>query len=144
MATPISLARRCEDNCGTLCNANQSCYKNTDPQAPKGYEGNCQCFSNSAPPLSPWVLKRDVMAEMSTDEIYKTRLLQARQAANFTNPTNAACCLGGLSCVNGSACWKRRGITGNIECKCLSGNPNSPVSQGWVRYPPRAEPPTWA
>ena len=86
MATPISVARRCEDNCGTLCNANQSCYEYKDPQGPKGYR--CQCFSNSAPPLSPWVKQRDVMAEMSTDEIYKTHLLQARMAFGGTEVPN--------------------------------------------------------
>ena len=86
MATPISVARRCEDNCGTLCNANQSCYEYRDPQGPKGYR--CQCFSNSAPPLYPWVPKRNVMAELTTDEIYKTHLLESRMAFGGTNQTN--------------------------------------------------------
>ena len=135
MATPIFAARACADNCGTYCPPGSSCYENTDPAAPKGY--NCRCYSNGAIIPAGWKKK---LFEMSTDEIYKTQLLQARQAANFTTPTmsgSCASCLGN-QCGGGETCWHRQTGTDRDkitwECKCFSQstNPNKPTPGGWI------------
>ena len=137
--TPISAVRACEKDCGTYCLPGSSCYKNTDPAAPKGY--NCKCFLDGAPIPTGWEKK---LTEMSTDEMYKIQLLQARQAANFvTNSTMGGLCDSclGNQCVGGTTCWHRQTGTDtrNIkwECKCvpltgLNSNPNLPTPGGWI------------
>lgn len=114
-----------------------------------GYNGaqaswqNCNALCNGGKPfINPYPASTQPNTNTSN-----AALAQTRNTANFANPTNSvslSCCSGGLSCVGEATCWKRIGITGVVECKCLSGNPNYPSSQGWTRYPRRAVPPTWA
>ena len=134
-----TLARACADNCGTVCPPNMACYSDTSV---KGY--SCRCFLNGTTPPPQWVKKQDRPTEMSTGEMYKSALLQSRQAANFVNPTNAnfcyakdmstgstknICIAGGNQCPGCSlnnCCYKNTVLN---ECGCFAKNPGT----GWIR-----------
>ena len=112
---------------GGPCGAGQMCYENslTTPR-------KCSCYPFPLPPGIP-----------PLGPAWKP-FIKPPTTALTPMPTSLSCCSGGVSCVSPATCWRRIGITGVVECKCLSGNPNYPDSGGWTRFPRRAIGPIWA
>lgn len=144
MATP---ARACADNCGTVCPPNMACYSDTSV---KGY--SCRCFLNGTTPPPQWVKKQDRPTEMSTDEIYKTHLLESRAAFGsggdivlsgsfpvIVGPYNCKCLgkSGCVGCPEGPTCWWMDAPPGGLA------NPDLPPKNGRFechKAPPKGNP----
>lgn len=139
----------CNSNCtGNICLVG-ICWEELIEFKPSTGEykfGNCQCSNlpngPSIPGSGAWRKKKG--NALSTDEMYKSALLQSRQAANFVNPTNAnfcyakdmstgstknICIAGGNQCPGCSlnnCCYKNTVLN---ECGCFASNPGT----GWIR-----------